>query len=273
MAKRIDKNTNEYKQEIFNLVGDEYTILGEYINTKVKILMRHNSKNCENYEYPVTPEHFSRGNRCPRCQHRSYKKTTIEFKNEVYNLVGNEYTVLGEYVGKDDKILMRHNSSKCDNFEWEITPHNFLGTKNVKGRRCAYCAKSKNEKRISEHLKQWGIYSIQHHTYDDLRGVGDVVLSYDVFVPDYNLLIEYQGKQHKEFNKMMHGTQEKFQRQLEHDRRKKKYAEDNKINFLPIWYWDAKNIEKILRTELHIKDNKRSVNDLIHIDSQHNITI
>lgn len=38
------RTTDEYKEEVFKLVGDEYTVVGEYIATKTKIGMLH--KNC-----------------------------------------------------------------------------------------------------------------------------------------------------------------------------------------------------------------------------------
>ena len=41
------------------------------------------------------------------------KKSTEEFKKEVYDLVGNEYEVLGEYIKNDKKIKIKHNSKEC----------------------------------------------------------------------------------------------------------------------------------------------------------------
>ena len=36
------KKTHEkFVEEVFNLVGDEYEVLGRYVNAKTKILMRH----------------------------------------------------------------------------------------------------------------------------------------------------------------------------------------------------------------------------------------
>ena len=68
------------------------------------------------------------------------RKTTREFKQEVYNLVGNEYSVLGEYVTNKIKIKMKHNL--CGN-EFEMTPNRFLS-----GNRCRECWK----KRVGEYL-------------------------------------------------------------------------------------------------------------------------
>ena len=48
-------------------------------------------------------------------------------------------------------------------------------------------------------------------------------------------------------------SKEDFERQLEHDRRKKEYAKQNNINLLEIWYYDIDNIEEILINELNLK--------------------
>lgn len=65
------------------------------------------------------------------------RKTTTEFKQEVYDLVGNEYTVLGEYKNERTPIALRHNV--C-NYEWDTTtPHDFL-RKGMKHSRCPQCS-------------------------------------------------------------------------------------------------------------------------------------
>jgi len=46
------------------------------------------------------------------------KKTHEEFVEQVYGLVGNEYTVLGEYNGNKIKVLIKHNNEGCNNYEW-----------------------------------------------------------------------------------------------------------------------------------------------------------
>lgn len=67
------------------------------------------------------------------------KKTHNEFVNEVYNLVGDEYTILGIYKNTGTKILIRHNCNICNNHEWEVIPSMFLDTKARAGTRCPVC--------------------------------------------------------------------------------------------------------------------------------------
>lgn len=60
------KDTNTFKKEIFNLVGNEYEVLSEYKNTNSKVLLKHNKCNTE---WWTTPNSFLNGNhRCPYCK-------------------------------------------------------------------------------------------------------------------------------------------------------------------------------------------------------------
>ena len=101
------KTQKEFIKEIFNLVGNEYTILGQYIHSNENIRIKHNV--C-NYEWDVKPRNFIyKGTRCPKCNGVA-KKNTVIFKQEVYDLVGDEYTVLGEYINSKTLVRIRHNT-------------------------------------------------------------------------------------------------------------------------------------------------------------------
>ena len=87
------KTTDEFKKEIENLVGNEYSLLSEYISCHTKVKMLHSK--CNNV-YWVKPNDFQQGYRCSHCYGRQ-KRTNKEFRDEVFSLVGNEYSVLSEY--------------------------------------------------------------------------------------------------------------------------------------------------------------------------------
>lgn len=77
-------------------------------------------------------------------------------------------------------------------------------------------------------------------------------------MPDYNLLIEYQGQQHEK-PLQFHGIDfesalNNFVKQKEHDKRKREYANQNNINLLEIWYYDFNNIDNILKKKLTIQN-------------------
>lgn len=120
------KTQDEFIKEVFDLVEDEYRVLGEYINSDTKIKMYH--KKC-NKEYLVTPGNFLRGNRC-KCSFKQ-KKTQLKFEKEVFDLVQDKYSVLGEYKGNHTKLQFYHKKC-CQTFQ--MTPHNFLT-----GNRCPVC--------------------------------------------------------------------------------------------------------------------------------------
>lgn len=118
-------------------------------------------------------------------------------------------------------------------------------------RRCPICNESKGESKINEYLIKNNFIKdkdyISQKEFKELIGLRGGNLSYDFYLPQYNLLIEYQGEQHESYIKGLHISKKNFERQQEHDRRKREYAENHKINLLEIWYWDYDNIEKILK--------------------------
>ena len=125
---KIPYDTELFKERVFELVGDEYEVLGEYINSRKKITFCH--KTC-GYSFQMAPNNFIQGNRCPKCA-KLIRYTTNTFCDKVKELVGDEYTVLGEFINTQTKILMLHNV--CGT-EFYITPSSF-----IQGHRCAKCA-------------------------------------------------------------------------------------------------------------------------------------
>ena len=103
-------------------------MLGEYKRTHSKILFKHNV--CRN-QFEMTPHNFLSGQRCPKCQHRSWAKTTDEFKKEMRDLVGDEYQLLDEYINRKTKVTLYHKS--CG-ISYTVTPSDFLH-----GYRCPHC--------------------------------------------------------------------------------------------------------------------------------------
>ena len=113
---------------------------------------------------------------------------------------------------------------------------------------CPECSKSLGEDAISRFLNKNNIQYIYQVKYKELLGVNGCMLSYDFYLPQYKLLIEYQGEYHD--GNVRNQPKEKLKSQIEHDNRKRKYAKDNNLNLLEIWYWDYKNIDLILENKL-----------------------
>ncbi|MCK9319426.1 hypothetical protein [Methanoculleus sp.] len=200
--------------------------------------------------FKTTFNRFKNGNKrqCNKCSYKNkpqyQSKSHEDFCKEVYELVGNEYTVLGKYINNKTHILIRHNN--CGK-TYEVMPTNFISPHNYN--RCPECNKSKGEKKIRDVLDLINIKYIPQKEFEGLIGTGGGNLSYDFYLPKCNLLIEYQGQFHDgssgEYSKKNLKTQQ------EHDKRKRDYALKYNIKLLEIWYWDFERIEEILYKELY----------------------
>lgn len=128
-SKNRPKNTEVFKQEVYELVGDEYKVLGTYKTCKDKIEFIHNE--C-GHKYRATPDDFiNGGTRCPLC-FGNKRKTTSEFIDEVDSIFNGEYTVLSEYKNNKIPLTMRHNG-ECGHV-FEVSPDAFL-----RGSHCNKC--------------------------------------------------------------------------------------------------------------------------------------
>lgn len=241
MGKTTRKTQEQFVEEVYNLVGNEYTVLGEYKNNKEPILMRHNSESCNNNEWDCTPKWFTKGTRCPACQHRSFKKTTDEFKKEVYDLVGDEYTVLGEYVRTHTHLDMRHN--ECGHI-YPVKPRMFL-----LGRRCPECKNkqkdSKAVKFIENYLKDNNIQFEREKTFEGFNSNKrlNTPYSFDFFLPEYNLLLEFDGEQHF---RAFRNNVEKLKKTHENDLIKNQWVKEHLISLVRLNYKHEKNLEENL---------------------------
>lgn len=203
-----------------------------------------------NIDWLTTPFVLLRGNYgCRLCANESIKKMKLkthdEFCKEVNKSTYGEYSVVGKYIDSKTAIIMHHKTCGNDFF---VRPSNFLIN-----RSCPHCVTpSKGEYKIIDFFEQHDINHEFQKYYDDLRGINNGQLSYDFYVDKFNLLIEYQGEFHDGtlLNKVQ--TIETYDRQQEHDKRKREYAKSHNINLLEIWYWDFDNIENILARELGI---------------------
>lgn len=127
---KFKKTTQQFKQEVSELSGDSYSVIGEYINDRTHIKMRH--EEC-GYIWNATPSHFIQGKRCPKCG-GCMKKTTQEFRRELLSIVSDEYTLNSEYINSHRKVSLIHNSDVCNFNNFEMTPTDFLT-----GKRCPKC--------------------------------------------------------------------------------------------------------------------------------------
>ena len=116
---------------------------------------------------------------------------------------------------------------------------------------------SKGEGYIQSHLKKNNINFETEKTFKDCEDLR--CLRFDFYVPNYNLLIEYDGIQH--FKSTLRCKFNEFFNILKRDQIKNMYAITNKINLLRIPYnIKSDKIEYIIKeTFKEIKENNHIV--------------
>lgn len=109
------------------------------------------------------------------------------------------------------------------------------------------------EQEIKTVLDKYKIEFKEEYVFKDLIGTGGGNLRYDFYLPQYNLLIEFQGQQHKDYVPYIHGSYSEYMRTKDHDRLKRLYAAKNGIDLLEIRYYNQDNIEYIITNHLGLQ--------------------
>lgn len=110
------KTQEEFNEEIFNLVGNDYAFMEPYINASTKIDVKHSV--C-NRIYKVKPNTFINGSRCPYCDKenrkgKSYAKITPDIWEEWHkNNTASSFEQVTEFKGLQSNITMKHR--ECGN--------------------------------------------------------------------------------------------------------------------------------------------------------------
>ena len=107
---------------------------------------------------------------------------------------------------------------------------------------------SKGAEKIKNILIENKISFIQEKTFDNCRFLDTNQLArFDFYLPDYNIIIEYDGEQHYFYTNHSWDTKEHFEYTKKHDNYKTDWCKKNNIKLIRIPYYDYKNItfEKI----------------------------
>ena len=231
-SEKISSALSKSHDEFAN-VTNQIEILGKYNGLHSSVQVK-----CKKCGYIWSPTAYSllAGNGCPHCVGRN--KTTEEYKDEIYKY-NKDIEIIGKYIDTNHKILCK---CKMCNREWMANPNSLKRTG------CPWCRQSHGEKAIRQYLDEHNIAFIPQKTFDGLVGVGGRNLSYDYYISDMNILIEYQGEFHDGTARQQ--SKEDYEKQIEHDKRKKEYANINGYKLIEIWYWDFNKINEILEREL-----------------------
>jgi len=223
---RPEKRTQkEFEKEVFELVNDEYSVLGSYESNHVKVLMKHNT--C-GYEYGVTPGHFfTTGRRCPKCNGGISRKG-YNLNEHVREYSGGEYESLSEYTNSKVHVKMKHVF--CGHI-WTIKPDNFFY-----GKGCPACNESLGEREIRKYLTKNNMSFQGQYKFDDCKNERSLPFDFAITSSKKVIsLIEFQGEQHYRSVPYFGGV-DGYKKRVKNDNIKLEYCKTNNIPLLAIKY-------------------------------------
>ena len=202
------------------------------------------------------------------CMLREY--TIDDLKNNPN--VRPDLVIEGEYINNSTPIECR---CKICNNTWYPTPN-----KLTQGRGCPLCYSTKLSSGERYLVKIFNLNDIKfeaQRAFEKCKNpITNRLLKFDFYLPDYNLCIEFQGKQHYEAVIFRNGSkrlknantkeereiikkekEEKAQKDLAsnqyRDNIKREFCKNNNVDLLEIPYYEQKNILQILSDKLKIQ--------------------
>ena len=235
----VKSNTEEFIEKTKLIHGDLYDYSkSEYITAikEVDII-------CKTHGiFRQTPNNHLSGQGCPKCG-GYIKLTNEEFIKRAINIHGNLYNYdKVDYKDIFSKVIItckKHGDfiqTACDHIN--------------NGSGCQMCNYSKGEKLISNFLKENNINFIPQKKFDGCKSKKK--LPFDFYLPDYNMCIEYDGKQHFEVREFFGGL-EAFEITKAHDKIKTDYCINNNITLIRIPYFEYNVIEELLTNKIMTK--------------------
>lgn len=243
----MKKSTKEeFIKKAIKIHNNEYMYsLVDYVGSKIKVRIICNKHG----GFLQRPNDHLSGYGCKKCQYDKLSKlntlTYDGFLKKAKKKHGYKYGYnLVKYINSDTKIEII-----CEKHGvFMQTPHNHFN-----GSGCPRCKESRNEEKIRLFLEKYKINYEQEKRFNDC--IDKSYLFYDFYLPDYNLLIEYNGKQHYksiDFFNGKNGLNERKKR----DKIKRDYVIKNNYYLLVLPYtlnqWNNDLIEETLKNTLKI---------------------
>lgn len=194
---------------------------------------------------------YANKRQCNECSKRT--RWTIDMIRDFVNKHSTCELLSTKFVNVDEKLKFR---CECG-VEFDVSWDKFRGKR--KQRQCPDCSSRSNlERKCKEFFDSNNIKYKREKSFKDLiNPKTNGYPRYDFYLKQYNLIIECQGKQHEEETNF-YGVQtdeevkKQFEELIYRDELKRKYAEDNGIDLLYIWYYELDNIPEILTTKLKL---------------------
>lgn len=200
-------NTLERGEENFRkrVVEKGGLVLGAYTGNANHILVQ-----CvEGHQWEIKPHNVTAGKWCPVCAYRHHGGGSTRFLRTLDERGGK---LLDRYVNTRTRVRVQ-----CDKGHiWDPKPYYI-----VIGNWCPFCSGSSGEQAIASYLTEKHIAYISQSTIPGLpRKRFDFIIQYE----GYDIIIEYDGKMHFNYNPYYHITEEYFEHRQLVDRVKMRSA-------------------------------------------------
>lgn len=232
----ICKKSNE---EITNLITNKYNNLQVLkIENKNNITVK--CKDCGTLR-TSSLNRILQYSKCEVCSGYRYNDKT--FKEKLF-LINPNIEVLGKFINTGQ--LLEVKCKKCGRV-WNVKPSKLL-----EGTRCTCEHDSKGELLILKILESFNIKYIRQYKIENNKFSLQNKMFVDFYLPNYNTVIEYNGKQHYVPIEYF-GGEIQFNKQQIRDEELRKYCKLNKINLIEIKYnLNEKDIEKTIKDILSL---------------------
>jgi hypothetical protein len=230
----------KYDNDIFiekskEIHGDKYDYsLVEYKDSKTKVKII-----CPKHGiFEQNPSHHLLGQGCKFCADEDKKLTIIDFIRISKKVHGDEYIYYDDYINNYTKVKII-----CPKHGVFYQSPNY----HMLGQGCPICNVSKLERNLMAMLDDCGIYYEQQKKFNDCKNINE--LPFDFYLPEHNVCIECNGKQHYEPIDYFGGDNVLDYIKM-NDNIKKTFCDDNNIKLYIVRYDheddDINEIKKLL---------------------------
>lgn len=217
---------------------------GEYLNEKSRF-------DCQctvcGWKWNTTAHNLSVNTKCPKCGRIKASKSRITTQDEfILKLQEAQPNIIpiSEYISC--KTAMRFKC-KIDGCEWESIPSNILNC----SASCPSCRSNSNENIVRNILLDLGFRVDSQYRFNGCKD--KYTLPFDMFLPEHNVLVEYDGEQHYfpvPFRGNAFDAQISFEKTKLHDKIKDDFCVQNNIPLIRIPYWEKDNLKEYIVKKL-----------------------
>ncbi|MCI3939365.1 hypothetical protein MQX03_19495 [Chryseobacterium aahli] len=188
-----------------------------------------------------------------RANRKSAEDYIVKIKNKLEEAGKNEFFQFNNLIDRDKNNRIKFNliCKICECPDWSYAHH-------IKNITCKNCNSkdSKGEAKIKLFLQLNHIKFEEKKRFDHLRN--KLPLECDFYLPERNLIIEFDGLQHFKPIEFFKG-EAKYFKNIENDKIKNEYCRNNCINLLRIPFYEFDACEQIISESIEILKGGGSV--------------